>query len=759
MVNFGPGFMRQLMGRFWLTRARAARSRGNIAAAVTAYGRAMRHGQAGDRAWGELQSLLGASQPNAEASPDLVAPPVPSRSMDTRSADRLRDGGQFSAAADAYQQILVHAPGRGDLWVQCGNMRKEAGDYVAAEAAYRQALTVMPADADAHAQLASVLRACGQHNAALASYRRAVSAAGGSAAATRELAAAGEPGAQLAAFEAQLRGRSPERLMQIASEVAALRHRLDRLAADLPEPAGWAAFPIAAYGLFRDVFDLPAPPPGGSKSARIKVIVRADAEPLDTLHLQLAAMRQQSHQDWQLVMVGTDRDRAALVTRAASDARICWAKTEEIGGPADWVMPLQAGAIPHRHALGWISYAASLGPAELFVCDAAYAQIAEDRMSYQSVELGQVVDTDMLRQSNIWGETAAVRADLLAAGETFVQIAARKRAAHIPLPLVWRDAGQHKQPVVPPRPPLPRGGTARIAVIIPTRDNIEDASVMAESLRQRAEQPALLEITVIDNGSIGDRAVVELARLAAQERVTVVQDGTAFNWSRLNNAAVARTDAEIVLFANDDMRMLTPGWDDALRAMLARPEVGAVGVKLLYEDNTIQHAGMLLGWKGGTIHDGLYEPADAPGPGMRWQLTREVGAVTGAFLATRREVFLAMGGFDAAELPISFSDVDYALKLRDAGLKVLWTPDITLYHHESKTRGLDHLDPARMARNAAELAVMRQRWGAAMDFDPSVNPYWHDATLPFRMISAPSVAKIERYIRAGASGTPWKPIK
>lgn len=138
-------------------------------------------------------------------------------------------------------------------------------------------------------------------------------------------------------------------------------------------------------------------------------------------------------------------------------------------------------------------------------------------------------------------------------------------------------------------------------------------------------------------------------------------------------------------------------------------------------------------------------------------MTRTVGAVTGALLATRRERFLAHGGFDETGLPVSYSDYDYALKLRSSGAKVLWTPEITAYHHELKSRGLDHLDPERRARNAAERSVMEARWGAAMAIDPSVNPVWYLATLPFRLLSAPSQARLWAHTRRCAARNPWSP--
>src|SRR5205807_1509352 len=125
----------------------------------------------------------------------------------------------------------------------------------------------------------------------------------------------------------------------------------------------------------------------------------------------------------------------------------------------------------------------------------------------------------------------------------------------------------------------------------------------------------------------------------------------------------------LIVMANDDMVMLTDAWDRQLRGLLSRPEVGAVGTRLLYPDGTVQHAGIMLGWNGGDVHDGRHEASTEAGPGRRWHVTRAVSAATGAFLAIRRETFLAHGGFDAAGLPIAHSDIDLALKLRSSGLK------------------------------------------------------------------------------------------
>ncbi len=678
--------------------------------------------------------------------------PAP-RSFDRilRAADALRDGHDYAAAAIAYAQAVAIQPGRTDLRVQLGNMLKDSGAYAEAEATYRAALAAEPHDHDIYLQLAHTLKRQGRRAEALAAYRRAVALNPACAEAVGELAAAGEPGAQLAAFEAQLRGHGAEALMQISAELSAMRQRLDQLGAALPEPAGWAAFPIAQYGTFRALFDLPPPPPC---AGRIAVTLHADQQPLTVLYQQIAAMRAQSHADWRLSVHASEPAPQEIVARAAAtDPRITWhADDLPDAQGATWRWALGQGAVPHPQALAWLAYASSLGPADAFMCDEAFVRFEGDRMAYTAADLRALPDYDSWQHVPSGGDCLAVRADSTA---PLAELLRRGAVGHIPLPLIYRDAALRPPAMLPAPRALGTVSTETIAVVIPTLDSPEDVAVMAESLRRLAHQPARLSVIVVATEGTSPAIQARLAELA-NAQLSLRSAAAPFNWSQVNNQAIAAADSDIVVCANDDMRMLTQGWDDRLRALLARPDIGAVGVKLLYEDNTLQHAGMLLGWQGGTIHDGLYEPADAPGPGQRWQVPRQVGAVTGAFLATRRAVFLELGGFDAEQLPVGFSDVDYALKLRATGLKVLWTPDITLYHHESKTRGLDHLDPSRQARDAAERAVMRARWGAAMDFDPGVNPTWHDASLPFRLIAPVSTAKLTRYIAASASGNPWR---
>ncbi|WP_165644622.1 glycosyltransferase family 2 protein [Oharaeibacter diazotrophicus] len=297
---------------------------------------------------------------------------------------------------------------------------------------------------------------------------------------------------------------------------------------------------------------------------------------------------------------------------------------------------------------------------------------------------------------------------------------------------------------------------ARIAVIVPSRDNPGDLGTFVASLRATAAAADALDLVVVDNGGVLTETRALLDDLA-RSGVRVIAAPEPFNWSHLNNRAAATTDAPLLVFANDDMRMLTTGWDDVLRGLLARPEIGAVGVRMVYPDGTVQHAGFLAGWRGdGMIHDGVHEAGDAAGPDGRYLATRAVAAVTGAFLALRRADFEAVGGFDAVALPIAWSDVDLCFALRARGLAVVETPSIRLVHHESKSRGHEHESPERMARNAAERAVMAARWPEALARDPFANPWWVMDLMPFRLVRPPSAAVLAAHLARSASAAPWR---
>jgi hypothetical protein len=160
-----------------------------------------------------------------------------------------------------------------------------------------------------------------------------------------------------------------------------------------------------------------------------------------------------------------------------------------------------------------------------------------------------------------------------------------------------------------------------------------------------------------------------------------------FNYSDINNQAVARCDGEVLLFLNNDVEVLHGKWLREMVRHAVRPEVGCVGAKLLYPDLTIQHAGVALGMHG--VADHMYrgmEDCRESDPYDYLNSVRNPAAVTGAVMAVKRTVFQMVGGFDAIKLPVAFNDVDLCLKAEMAGFRTVWTPEACLIHHESKTR-------------------------------------------------------------------------
>lgn len=276
-----------------------------------------------------------------------------------------------------------------------------------------------------------------------------------------------------------------------------------------------------------------------------------------------------------------------------------------------------------------------------------------------------------------------------------------------------------------------------IDVVVPTRNGGEHLEACLAALRSTAARSGKLQLTIIDNGSDDPRTLAWLERGRNDRRFAVLRQDEPFNWSRLNNVAVAATSAPLLLFLNDDVELLTHGWDDVVRELLSRQDVGAVGARLAYPDRTLQHAGMVVGGAYVTDHEGRGDPLDAPGPMGRWQTRRSVSAVTGAFLTCRRDVFTAMGGFDAGHLPIWFSDVDFCLKIGKAGLRVLYEPRLLAIHHESKTihTALDATHRQGVFADAA--AVMRARWGDRVTDDPWYNPQYSRMTKPYQHLAAP----------------------
>jgi GT2 family glycosyltransferase len=260
-------------------------------------------------------------------------------------------------------------------------------------------------------------------------------------------------------------------------------------------------------------------------------------------------------------------------------------------------------------------------------------------------------------------------------------------------------------------------GEPKVSIIIPTRDNVSFLKRCLESV-ERLTTYRNYELLIIDNNS-RDRATLEYFA-SIPHRVIPFREP--FNYSRINNFAVSQAEGEYVLLLNDDTEVISGGWLEAMLEHAQRPEVGAVGVRLLYPDGRIQHAGVIVGvgshWEPGVaMHAYHFYSSDSPGYAGAPMTTTNYSAVTAACMLLRKPLFEAVGGLDEENLRVQFNDVDLCLRLREQGYYIVYTPYAELYHHESVSRGYWNLD-------RTENVYMRERWSEVMDRDPHYNPHF-----------------------------------
>ncbi|WP_244917666.1 glycosyltransferase family 2 protein [Pseudacidovorax intermedius] len=266
---------------------------------------------------------------------------------------------------------------------------------------------------------------------------------------------------------------------------------------------------------------------------------------------------------------------------------------------------------------------------------------------------------------------------------------------------------------LPSPPPL-------VTLIIPTRNALALVRQCIESIQKRTEYPNW-EIILVDNGSDDPAALAYFERLAQQPNIRVLRDDRPFNYSALNNQAVALARGELVALVNNDIEVMSPGWLSEMVSLAMQPGVGAVGARLWYPDMTLQHGGVILGPGGCAVHAHKALPRGLNGYAGRAALVQSFSAVTAACLVVRKSLYEQVGGLDEVNLTVAFNDVDFCLRLREAGYRNVWTPYAELLHHESATRGED-VAPEKRERFERELAFMQQRWGALIDHDPAYSP-------------------------------------
>ncbi|CAN2039799.1 O-antigen biosynthesis protein [Candidatus Magnetomoraceae bacterium gMMP-15] len=277
-----------------------------------------------------------------------------------------------------------------------------------------------------------------------------------------------------------------------------------------------------------------------------------------------------------------------------------------------------------------------------------------------------------------------------------------------------------------------------VSIIVPSRCEAKHLSWCIDGILRKTDYPNM-EYIIIANNLKSKSDWQRLENLKNQENIRVIYYDKPFNYSAIYNLAVPQAKGDIIGFLNDDLIAISPNWLKEMVSHVLRPEIGIVGAKLYFPDDTIQHAGVILGLGGVAGHAHLHLPESSHGYFGRAKLVQNFSAVTGACMLMRREVFDQVGGFDK-KLSVEFNDVDICLRIRDKGYRILWTPYAKLYHMESITRGVDIM-PKNLYRNKQENNYMKSKWGDTLQNDPFYNPNLSLQRSDFSLAFPPRVNK------------------
>lgn len=260
---------------------------------------------------------------------------------------------------------------------------------------------------------------------------------------------------------------------------------------------------------------------------------------------------------------------------------------------------------------------------------------------------------------------------------------------------------------------------AKISIIIPNKDEKDTLDTCLRSIKEKSTYKNY-EIIIIENNSTSKEIFQYYEELKKEDRIQVsVWEGT-FNYSAINNYGASLATGDYLLFLNNDVEVITPGWLEEMLGNCQRPEAGAVGAKLYYPDNTIQHAGCILGIGGiaGNMFTGM--AGNRTGYLHKASIQQDLSVVTAACMMVKSEVFYQAGGF-TEELAVAFNDVDLCLKIRRHNYLVIYNPYVELYHYESKTRGAEDSEE-KVRRFQREIEYMRSHW---IDILKKGDPYYN----------------------------------
>lgn len=259
-----------------------------------------------------------------------------------------------------------------------------------------------------------------------------------------------------------------------------------------------------------------------------------------------------------------------------------------------------------------------------------------------------------------------------------------------------------------------------VSLLIPTRDRRSLTETAVRSILEKSIYTNF-EILILDNGSVEAETLKFFREIQLEDRrVKVLAYDFPFNYSAINNFGARHAKGSVIGLVNNDVEVINPEWLTEMVSQCLRPEIGCVGAKLYYSNDTVQHGGVILGIGGVGGHSHKHFPRQHPGYFSRLVLPQSLSAVTAACLLIRKEIFDLVSGLDEENLKVAFNDVDFCLKVRKAGYRNLWTPYAELYHYESISRGAED-SPEKIARFAQEVNYMKAKWGSELKCDPFYN--------------------------------------
>ena len=436
----------------------------------------------------------------------------------------------------------------------------------------------------------------------------------------------------------------------------------------------------------------------------------------------------QRYLKWNLQLLG-DKSAVASIVKETDDSRVAYCNDSSFDQEKGWFSFLNSGDLLHEAALFVIAKSIIENPeAKVFYTDQDHVSTEGN---FQDPFFKPNWNEDLFNGINyfgiitvfsneLWTENSHDPFETKGLGINEIAKIDKNHIIHLPYVLasspVHNDSSCLKLEAQRIEYPLP-SPAPKVSILIPTKNKGRMLEKCLQSLRNKTDYPDL-EIIIIDHESTEKYARKIIDKAAEETDTKVIKYSGLFNFSAMINRAATVASGGVFILLNNDTEAVNSGWLKEMVEQVSRSDVGIVGALLVFNNETIQHAGVNPNSEGLMIHSHKHWKDNSPGYFGRLLVTHEVAAVTGACLAIKNEDWKKLGGLDEENLAVAYNDIDLCFKARSRGLKVVLTPHAKLLHQESITRGFDDTSE-KISRLNEELSVMQNRWQELLDEDPA----------------------------------------